>query len=340
MASVGLFLTQKGEPAERSDAAAPSLSNEKQLHKQVGGNGYKSAKKLEVNIKVMAEKFGLERLGFLTLTFAEHITCPKEAGRRFHSLATNVLNARCLAWVSVFERQKSGRIHFHVLVALRNDIRTGVDWKQFGEGVYRSAGPVLRSEWAFWRNTAHSHGFGRTELLPIRSTEGAIAKYVGKYLGKHMDSRKAEDKGVRLVRYSQTFPRRMFGQMTGVTGIPWLWRQKLRIFAQLLDKESRGLNMAGLSRLLGRGWVLKYRSRIMAVDLWASRVTYPDYFTMCVDDLLMGGSGEFSSDPSDIERESQEKALRLVDRLGGVISGPRFKRLQVVDRDSTGEEPF
>jgi hypothetical protein len=56
----------------------------------------------------------------------------------------------------------------------------------------------------------------------------------------------------------------------------------------------------------------------------------------------MGGSGEFSSDPSDIKskRESQEKALRLVDRLGGVISGPRFKRLQVVDKCSTGEEPF
>ena len=61
--------------------------------------------------------YGIERLGFLTLTFADHVTDAREAQRRFHSLATHVLNTRYRArWIRVLERHESGRIHYHLIV--------------------------------------------------------------------------------------------------------------------------------------------------------------------------------------------------------------------------------
>lgn len=88
-------------------------------------------------------------------------------------------------------------------MVLADDIRTGAKFGEFAEGIYKSANGPLRAEWSFWRSTAPNYRFGRTELLPVRSTEEAIAKYVGKYIAKHIGQRKEEDKGVRLVAYSR-----------------------------------------------------------------------------------------------------------------------------------------
>ncbi|MGH8460622.1 MAG: rolling circle replication-associated protein [Stenotrophobium sp.] len=152
----------------------------------------------------MAETFGIENLGFLTLTFADHVTDVREASRRFNSLAGHVLRERYRAFVRVLERQKSGRIHYHLLVALPAgvDIRTGVNFAEIEQQNYSSALPALRTEWAFWRRTAKLYRFGRTELLPIYSTSEAIGKYVGKYISKHLHQREERDKGARLVTYS------------------------------------------------------------------------------------------------------------------------------------------
>ncbi len=43
------------------------------------GNGRKTAFALERNVEAFLEKTGIERVGFLTLTFAEHIVDRKEA---------------------------------------------------------------------------------------------------------------------------------------------------------------------------------------------------------------------------------------------------------------------
>lgn len=83
--------------------------------------------------------------------------------RRFHSLRTHVLNVRYKAFVKVIERTKKGRIHYHLLIALNDDIRTGFDFKAVENFDYRSANFALRSEWAFWRKTAKKYGFGRSD---------------------------------------------------------------------------------------------------------------------------------------------------------------------------------
>ena len=129
--------------------------------------------------------------------------CAKEAQRRFHSLKTHVLTRRYAETIRVFERMKKGRIHYHLLVVMDQDIRTGANFEEFAQGDYRSANARLRSEWAFWRKTAPAYRFGRTETLPVKSTSEGIARYVGKYIAKHIGQRKEEDKGVRLVAYSR-----------------------------------------------------------------------------------------------------------------------------------------
>lgn len=182
-------------------------STETESHTRSGGSGSgsylaKSAAVLHTETAAFCSRFGIERVGFLTLTFADHVLCAREAQKRFNSLATHVLRPRYSGYIRVLERQKSGRIHYHLLVACPDDIRTGSDFDAFADGDYRSAPKALRAEWRFWRETARQYGFGRTELLPVRTTAEAVGRYVGKYIGKHFRSREPRDKRVRLVSYS------------------------------------------------------------------------------------------------------------------------------------------
>jgi hypothetical protein len=213
----------------------------------------KTAFALAENVRAFSDRFGIERLGFLTLTFADHVTDAKEAGRRFNSLATHVLNVRYEQWIRVIERHKSGRIHFHVLVVIDTDIRTGVDFSGFARAVYTSAGAKLRSEWAFWRNTARNYGFGRTELLPVKSTAEGIARYVGKYIAKHIEQREQSDKGVRLVSYSKG-ARRANSSFTWRTPGADLWRFKLGLFCSAMGATSETYNTR-FKAWFGSKWV-------------------------------------------------------------------------------------
>jgi hypothetical protein len=227
----------------------------------------KTAFILKSSVQQLADKYGLEHLGFLTLTFKQHITNPKEAQRRLNSFITNVIKCRYLDYVGVFERMKSGRIHYHILVALKVDIRTGFDFDAISNGDYRSASVALRSEWARLRKLAPAHGFGRTELLPVKSTSEAIAKYVGKYIAKHMEAREEQDKGVRLVRYS-------VGARAGTTRFSFKspgsaeWRRKLAIFAEIVQHrhpETTVNKLEDLTRVLGPRWAHTHRDYILGL---------------------------------------------------------------------------
>ena len=160
----------------------------------------KSLFALQTNIDAMCGRYGLSKIGFLTLTFADDVQCHKEATKRFNSLATNVLKNNYLAWVRISERQKSGRWHFHLIVACNDDIRRGLRFDELKNRNYKSANTALRNQWRFWRDTAKKYNFGRTELLPIRKSGEAVAAYMAKYLTKNQ--RTPEDKGARLVSYS------------------------------------------------------------------------------------------------------------------------------------------
>lgn len=228
----------------------------------------KAAFALQESITELAKKYGIEHLGFLTLTFADHVTEHKEASRRFNSLSSNVLKDRYQAYIGVIERQKSGRLHYHLLVVLDDDIRTGVDFAQLKKGNYSSAGPALRKEWSFWRITAKKYKFGRTELLPVKSNTSAISKYVGKYIAKHIDSRRSDDKGARLVRYSAN-ARTATTRFQFVTEGSAHWRRKLATFAAIVQAHNPETEIDGIdaiTKLLGPRWAYKHREYIMALD--------------------------------------------------------------------------
>lgn len=248
------------EPLPSGAGGPPRLAKLSTQHR-------KSAFILKESVLKLAALYGLEFLGFLTLTFAKHITDPKQAQKHLHSLLSGVIKDRYGEYVGVMERQKSGRIHYHLLVVLKADIRTGFDFDAIANQDYKSASAALRSEWAFWRKTAPAYGFGRTELLPIRSTTEAIAKYVGKYIAKHIEARHLEDKGVRLVRYST-------GARAGTTRFQFQspgsseWRRKLAIFAQIVQTTHptrRVATLSDLTEVLGKRWAYHHREFILAI---------------------------------------------------------------------------
>jgi hypothetical protein len=227
----------------------------------------KTATALSYNVQEFSIKYGLENLGFLTLTFKDHVTDFKLASKRFNSLASNVLNVRYQAWLKVSERHKSGRIHYHLIIALHKNIRTNFDFAQISQHNYSSANDYLKSEWAFWRSTAPKFKFGRTELLPIKSSHEAIGKYVGKYIGKHMIERHVSDKGARLVSYSK-------GCRTMTTKFSWFtppaaqWRAKVKIFAYTISRKTGcEPTFAGLKEQLGPKWAYNHRQMIMDITL-------------------------------------------------------------------------
>lgn len=217
---------------------------------------------LALNVEAAVTAWGLARTGFLTLTFAEHILDAKVAQKRLHSLATHVLRPRYGAAIRVIERQKSGRIHYHLLVNVGADVRTGCDFDAFARRDYRTAPAALRAEWAFWRRTAKAYGFGRTELLPVMSNSAAVGRYVGKYIGKHLERREPRDLGVRLVSY--------IGPRVATVKFAWAsrrgadWRAALEALVRDLAAMRRidAPTTDAMRREFGKNWCWKWKDQI------------------------------------------------------------------------------
>lgn len=282
----------EGRPDAAAPAAAPAPSglpclNSNNSTGTLSGGHRRTAFALQENVKALSDRFGIERLGFLTLTFRDHVTTTKEAQRRFNSLRTHVLATRYAASIAVIERQKSGRIHFHLLVVLAEDVRTGFDFNAIASQDYKTANAYLRSEWSFWRQTAPKYRFGRTELLPIKSTVDAISKYVGKYIAKHIEARDPRDKGARLVRY--TADARQVGTRFAWVGLkPALWRAKVAAVAE----EFGCRDTDGFKSQFGPRWAYHLSEYIMNHRL----TKWPSYNVQVEDLRLMAERGYFDPD--------------------------------------------
>jgi hypothetical protein len=165
----------------------------------VAKGAFKTEFCLKTNVELAANLYGLEHLGFLTLTFVRPVFSPKIAQKRLNSLLTNVIRPRYGdRYIAVFERHESGAIHFHIVVYVAKDIRSGFDWNLADQAyaaqkernfvqasrLWAAAakaaknGDFLREEWKFWRELKKRYRWlGRCEMLPIRSTAEAVAKY-------------------------------------------------------------------------------------------------------------------------------------------------------------------
>ncbi len=238
----------------------------------------KSEFKVKTEVMALFQKYPIERIGFLTFTFADDVQCHKEATKRLNSLITGVLRERYAQCIRVSERQKTGRWHFHLVVVCQQDIRRGVDFQAIKERRYKDgANSALRAEWAFWRATAKKYRFGRTELLPVRKTGEALAAYVAKYISKGFAYRQSQDKGMRL--YSVIGGSRACSSRFSFYSLKaFVWRKKVAMWAASWSSAFDAVAISGghtpaeplgyddLPSFFGKRWAWRYRDNIMAMN--------------------------------------------------------------------------
>lgn len=212
------------------------------------------------NIERMCREVGLDNLGFLTLTFPDNVTCFKEAYKRFNSFRAGYLS-KC-SWVTdyflVKERQSRGAWHYHLLVNSPYNLRSGFDWSEYDNDIYRSANENLRAIWAELRSVLPKYNFGRHELTPIRTNAEGISSYMAKYLIKGFGNRLPGDKGMRLFSCSRKM-------VMSTPKFSWLsegsrlWRSNVQLLANYVVHTD---DYYDISERFGNRWAFHLRDSI------------------------------------------------------------------------------
>ncbi len=242
----------------------------------LAGNGYwlRAAVTLEAKIAGMASDYGLEHLGFFTLTFADDLQWTNEADwreamRRWDSFNSNVVRRLFLAWVCVAEPQDSGRIHFHLVVVCHEDIRTGTDWKLLKRKKWwRATNENLHALWRElnpkYGGCLGRYGFGRAELLPVRTDQHAIANYVGGYLVKAFQNNenwqhRFKARKVRASKSCQKYSSMVWRWRGGKDAE---WRAKLKMFCEMV-----GVSFDELPDVFGKKWAYHLREHVRTLNV-------------------------------------------------------------------------
>jgi len=222
----------------------------------------KSRHRLVMAVEWMVWKDGLNHVGLLTLSFGipgsgrgsqatrelrEQAKDLEFVQERWHSFNTNVISRRYRDWICILEPHKDGVWHLHVVVATKEDIRTGTDIETLSN--YRLPylmrrgkhlrNEALAAEWWELRLVCCKYRFGRVELLPVKKTGAALARYLGGYLSKSFGLIPAGRKH-RLVRYSRGISR-FFSMRFSIVGLGNLiYRTRLKLAASMLHFEDYG----------------------------------------------------------------------------------------------------
>ena len=143
------------------------------------------------NMRGYVARVGEDRIGVLTVTTADECRSLREFQRRWNSLMTNFVRRLWKSGVWVRERQvRTGNWHGHALVDVGFEIRPGFPFEEVARRNYRNVDGRVRDFWKQLREKAPRYGFGRTELLPIKSNSDWAIKYLTSYLGKALFSEK------------------------------------------------------------------------------------------------------------------------------------------------------
>jgi hypothetical protein len=262
---------------ERSDLTCQSRANSIQIPETTTDTQLKfsnSAEKTKYLVKAsaqeMGKKHGVEKLGFLTLTHSDYLQCPTENQRRWNSLSTNELRHRYSDYIGVLEFTKIGVIHMHIIIVMKEDIKTGFNFKAVKQGDYKSVSKYLRSEWSHLRKILPLYNFGTWhELHPIKTTLEQMVNYLVKYITKSLDNRLPEHKGIRLVRFSKN-------ARVGNTNFSWislgacLWRSKMAEFAKLVRIKFPAEiieDVQDMTRVLGNKWAYLNMDYIFSIPV-------------------------------------------------------------------------
>jgi hypothetical protein len=207
-------------------------------------------------IEWMVRKHGLNHVGLLTLTFGvpgsgrgsqetrelrEQAKELEFVQKRWHSLLSNVIAKWYEDWVCVLEMHSDGVWHFHVVVSVKPDIRTGTDidtltnYKlpyKMRRGV-RFRNEALAAEWSELRAVCCKYRFGRAELMPIKKTGEALARYVAGYLAKSW-ARVPSGRKSRLVRLCRGLSGSITMRFSPNTLGNLIYRTRLKLAASML----------------------------------------------------------------------------------------------------------
>jgi hypothetical protein len=233
----------------------------------------KAAYVLQQNVEQFFRIYPIERIGFLTISFPGEVRTPKDASKRFNSFNTNCLKGLVLDYLRFAEPHRDGRPHYHLLVALEFDIRSGFDWqsqqaaleeykmnkrsqlhRELTKKYSTSANHRLRSLWKILRQAQVKYGIGRTEILPIRTCKEAAAKYVAGYYDICSAYRVGPWKGVRLTSNSRSFDRAANCRFSWAES-GQQWRAYLGEVARLMKIDPSEYDR--LSNRLGTNWAYK-----------------------------------------------------------------------------------
>lgn len=262
---------QLPKPPLDSDAYCPVLA--------------KRCKRLELAVNAIVARHGYDCVGFHTLTFKENLTDWKEAEKRFASYEKNVLSQYCQDWVLVVQVQERGAIHYHMVLGLAQDIRTGTDiktiknralprWMRYSRKVVN---PNLRNLWRNLCARARGDGawegggykFGRVELMPFEKPPEAVARYMATYLkpGADMPGEYRKKKKLRfsksvLLMVGPNFQRNTFGS--------YVWRKKLELTA----REFGMYDYNDLADYFGPRWFHHLRDAIRLCPFEANRADW------------------------------------------------------------------
>lgn len=222
-----------------------------------GGN-HKAIHCLKENIYAFIEQAGFENVVFLTITFKGSSPTSKQLTVIFNNLLSRYIRPRYgaqgfgdvlqgarawVGWIRIFERgSKKGRLHYHLLLDVKQDVRSGVDVDSAASASVGGQNRALDQERKFWRKVCKVGEFkakyrmrlGVVNVLPLRTDAQKVAGYLGKYLTKHFESRKADDKGLRLVGYSREFNRRCGSRFAWNGPTAQNFRFKLQLFCEAM----------------------------------------------------------------------------------------------------------
>jgi hypothetical protein len=176
--------------------------------------------------------------------------------------------------VNVKEHQSRGAWHYHMIISLSGDVRTGFDFDLYDkwlldtnprkggklkrEGTFPTGSRYLRFLWSELGSALVKYGFGKIFTLePIRD-ETAISYYIGKYISKHVGQRPDQDKGVRLINYSKNWVKNSVNRAWNTRNAQ-SWRSKVQTFAL----ECGCTEFYQLSEKLGSTWAYKYQEEIL-----------------------------------------------------------------------------
>jgi hypothetical protein len=246
---------------ERPDAVAPATAPALPSLKKdncITNGRYRSVFVAQENIRLFIWKTGEENVGALTVTAAECLEV-REFQEKWHSYL-NALKKELPCGMWTRERQpRSGNWHAHAAVNVGWDIKSEFPREQVSKGFYANVNPKLRSLWKYLREKAASHGFGRVELLPLKYSGAACAKYFTKYLTKAVGSEKAVgDEKCRL-----------FGAWGGVRFVysrfSFLSSRIVQKRKQWLAQELELGDAVNLPQVLGRHWWFHFGTALCEV---------------------------------------------------------------------------